>query len=117
MQGHQIEADELAVAPLLCTFQDPISGTTTEVKYFCRWSVKDMKGLTSGQLLDEHGLPDIVVDDGPLVVERVWSFLCWIRVVLLAGFHLELRFADSSAEFELVQNSAIGSRKVSFSFW
>lgn len=60
---------------------------------------------------------DELVNDRPLIVERVRCFLCWIRMVLLAAFHLELGFAGSNAKFELVQNSAIGSRKVSVSFW
>ena len=38
-------------------------------------------------------------------------------MVLLAGFHLELGFADSSTEFELLQDCAIGRRKVRVFFW
>jgi hypothetical protein len=36
--------------------------------HFCGWSIKDMKGLTSGELLDEHGFPNIAVEMGERMV-------------------------------------------------
>jgi hypothetical protein len=32
--------------------------------HFCRWSAKDMKSVTCGELLDEHCLPNIAVGKG-----------------------------------------------------
>jgi hypothetical protein len=70
------------------------------------WEKDDWQGPNGYRRRNE------LVDDRPLIIERVRSFLCGIGVVLLASFHLELGFAGSNTQFELLQYSAIGGRKV-----